>query len=140
MEDITCPPKKPMRQISTDMAPACTGVKGAIHHKTLPSAEAHAPPPIRPSHVFERDRLGAILFRPNSFPQTSCSAPDPYADKNRSGRSGRKPPTLEKAKDNFAKSNEHKAVNQCDLIGRYIAANMRAPKGLRNRCQAGSSQ
>src|SRR5579885_1549017 len=67
------PPRKPASTITADIAPACHGENGVIHHKAAPIAVAHAPPPTKPATVLDGLTLGAIRRRPNSFPNTYCN-------------------------------------------------------------------
>ena len=71
--DITSPPKKPIRLITSAMAAACQGENGVIHQSAAPIAVALKTPPTKPSTVLEGDSSGAILRRPRSLPQTYCS-------------------------------------------------------------------
>ena len=73
LDDITRPPAKPSRHTSSANSAACQKAKGVIQHSIAPISVARATPPMKPSTVFEGDRLGAILCLPASLPQTYCS-------------------------------------------------------------------
>ncbi|MNL56550.1 hypothetical protein D3C87_1800520 [compost metagenome] len=74
--DMTIPPAKPSRLISTAINSDCQKVKGVMKHKKPPIKDARATPPTKPSTVFDGDRLGAILRLPKSLPHTYCSTSD----------------------------------------------------------------
>src|SRR4029453_542856 len=65
--------KKPITTMTSDRSAACKGVNGVIHDSPTPIKVALRAPPAKPSTVFDGDSFGAILVRPNSFPQTYCS-------------------------------------------------------------------
>src|SRR5690606_4010239 len=70
--DSASPPQAPAMTITVDMAAACSGANGVIHHSAVPMPTAADPPPTRPSTVLDGLTTGASLRRPSSLPNTYC--------------------------------------------------------------------
>lgn len=69
MADMTSPPPKPMKVMTSDIPADCQGVKGVAHHSPAPINTVQAMPPISPSQVLFGLTVGATLWRPSVFPK-----------------------------------------------------------------------
>src|SRR5699024_11113345 len=70
IEDITSPPKKPIRQETNARSAACHQANGVIHQRPAPTAVAVSTPPIKPSQVLLGDTDGATGCLPRVLPHT----------------------------------------------------------------------
>jgi hypothetical protein len=83
----TRPPTNPASAIKKAIAAASRTLKGESRHSEAPSALAQRMPPANPPTVFDGDSTGAIVCRPNSFPQMYCRTSLASAIKTRKTRS-----------------------------------------------------
>src|SRR5699024_7521103 len=76
IDDITRPPKKPIRHETKASSAACHQTNGVIHHSPAPMAVAVSTPPISPSHVLFGDTDGATGCLPRVLPHTYWKTSD----------------------------------------------------------------
>src|SRR5699024_2935030 len=76
IDDITSPPKKPIRHDTKASRAVCHQVKGVIHHSPAPMAVAVSTPPMSPSQVLFGDTDGATACLPKVLPHTYWKTSD----------------------------------------------------------------